>query len=97
MGTAATSYAERMRRKLTEGLAPEHLEIQDDSHRHAGHGGAHPEGETHFTVTVVARAFAGKPRVERQRMVYALIEAEMAERVHALALTTRTPEEASRL
>ena len=87
-------YATRMRRKLTDALAPERLDIQDDSGRHAGHGGAHPEGETHFHVTVVSAAFAGKSRVERQRLVYGLLAQEMAERVHALGLTTLTPEEA---
>ncbi|WP_029007900.1 BolA family protein [Azospirillum halopraeferens] len=87
------TYAQRMHRKLTEGLAPTRLEIIDESGRHAGHAGARPEGETHFNVTVVSAAFEGKPRVERQRMVYALLNEELAERVHALALTTRTPGE----
>lgn len=88
-----TVYTERMRRKLSDGLSPTRLDIEDQSDRHIGHGGAHPEGETHFHVTVVAEAFAGKSRVERQRMVYALLQDEMAERVHALALTTLTPQE----
>lgn len=91
------SYADRIRTKLTQGLAPERIDLVDESHRHASHAGADPEGETHFSLTVVASAFAGKPRVERQRMVYDLLKEEMAERVHALALTTRTPEEAARL
>lgn len=91
------SYADRIRTKLTQGLAPERIDLVDESHRHAGHAGANPDGETHFSLTVVAQAFAGKPRVERQRMVYDLLKEEMAERVHALALTTRTPEEAARL
>lgn len=90
------SYADRIRSKLIQGLSPERIDLVDESHRHAGHGGAHPEGETHFSLTVVASAFAGKPRVERQRMVYDLLKEEMAERVHALALTTRTPDEAAR-
>lgn len=90
------TYADRIRRKLTEGLAPERLDIADESGRHAGHGGAHPEGETHFHVTVVSAAFAGRTRVARQRMVYDLLAQEMAERVHALGLTTLTPEEAAR-
>lgn len=89
----ATPYADRMRRKLTDGLAPARLDIDDQSHRHAGHAGAHDEGETHFHVTVVSDVFAGKSRVERQRMVYALLQEEMAERVHALALTTLAPQE----
>ena len=75
-------YAEKIRSKLEAALAPESLEIVDDSHKHAGHAGARPEGETHFTVTVVSDAFAGKSRVERQRMVYALL-AEASDGVRA--------------
>jgi BolA protein len=85
--------AERLRRKLTEELQPTELAIVDDSSRHAGHAGARPEGETHFNVRVVARAFAGKSRVERQRLVYAILKEELAGPVHALSLTTVTPEE----
>lgn len=87
--------AARLRRKLTEALAPSRLDIVDDSHRHAGHAGHDPRGESHFTVTVVSAAFAGRSRVERQRLVYGLLAEELAGRVHALALTTLTPEEAA--
>lgn len=96
-------YADRIRRKLTEGLAPLRLDVVDESHRHAGHAGrmghdghAGPEGETHFRVEVVSAVFDGRSRVERQRMVYDLLADELKERVHALALTTRTPAEAAR-
>jgi BolA protein len=85
--------ADTMRRTLTEKLAPARLDIIDDSHRHAGHAGARPEGETHFTVEVVAAAFAGRSRIERQRLVYDALAELMRERVHALALRTLTPEE----
>jgi BolA protein len=89
----AETYAERIRRKLTEGLAPVRLEVADDSHRHAGHAGADPAGETHFRVAVVSAAFAGRSRVERQRMVHALLAEELAERVHALSIAARAPDE----
>jgi BolA protein len=85
--------AETMRRTLTEKLAPARLDIIDDSHRHAGHAGARPEGETHFTIEVVAAAFAGRSRIERQRLVYDALADLLRERVHALALRTLTPEE----
>ncbi len=88
-------YATRIRQKLTAGLAPDALEVIDESDRHAGHAGADAKGETHFHVTIVASAFVGRSRVERQRMVYALLADELAERVHALGLTTRTPDEAA--
>ncbi len=89
------SVAETMRQKLTAALAPERLEIIDESDQHAGHAGAREGGESHFRLLIVAGAFAGKSRVERQRLVYGLLAEEMRERVHALALTTQTPEESS--
>ena len=88
------SITERINKKLTEGLTPTVLEVVDESAKHKGHGGWREGGETHYHVTVVADAFEGKSRVDRQRMVYALLSDEMAERVHALALTTKTPGEA---
>ncbi len=87
------SVAETIRQKLTAALAPERLEIIDESDQHAGHAGAREGGESHFRLLIVAGAFAGKSRVERQRLVYGLLADEMRERVHALALTTQTPEE----
>jgi BolA protein len=80
--------------KLTAALAPARLDIVDESHLHAGHIGARAGGETHFRVHVVAEAFAGKPRVERQRLVYELLAAELAGPVHALSLRAETPQEA---
>ena len=85
-----------MERKLIEGLAPSRLEIIDDSHRHVGHAGSRPDGESHFTVQIVAAAFEGKGQVARQRLVYALLAEELRERVHALSLATLTPGEAAR-
>lgn len=86
--------------KLTQALAPQSLEVVDDSHRHAGHahrmtepGHAGAVGETHFKVAVVSAAFSGKSRVERHRMVNALLAEELAGPVHALQLVTKTPDE----
>ncbi len=87
------TMAARMRVKLTQAFQPTRLEIVDDSHRHAGHAGAREGGETHFTVEIVSAAFGGKSRVERQRLVYSALVAELQERVHALALRTLTPAE----
>jgi BolA protein len=87
------SVAATIREKLTERFAPSRLEIIDESHRHAGHAGARPDGESHFAVTVVAAAFAGLNRVARQRLVYETLAVELATRVHALSLTTLAPEE----
>jgi BolA family transcriptional regulator, general stress-responsive regulator len=87
------SVAETIRQKLTDRLAPLRLDIVDESHRHAGHAGARPEGETHFAVTIVSAAFVGLGRVARQRLVYQILAAELATRVHALALNTLAPGE----
>lgn len=91
-----TQYADRIRSKLTAALVPHRLDIKDESARHAGHTGAHPDGETHFRVMVVADAFDGLSRVARHRLVYDILAAELAERIHALSLETLSPEEKSR-
>jgi BolA family transcriptional regulator, general stress-responsive regulator len=90
---APAPVAAAIRRKLTDRLAPLRIEIVDDSQRHAGHAGARPEGETHFAVTIVAAAFAGLPRLARQRLVYETLAEELATRVHALSLKTLAPDE----
>ncbi len=79
--------------KLTQGLAPTRLAVTDESHRHAGHAGHDRNGESHFHVEIVSAAFVGKSRVERHRMVNALLAEELAGPVHALSLATKTPDE----
>ncbi len=88
------TVVETMRHKLSQRFSPIRLDIIDESHRHAGHAGARPEGETHFAVTIVSAAFAGLNRVARQRLVYQALAEELANRVHALSLTTLAPDEA---
>jgi BolA family transcriptional regulator, general stress-responsive regulator len=87
--------AGQIRAKLTEALAPERIDIVDESHRHAGHAGHDPRGESHFRVTVVSRAFEGVGRVARHRLVNEALAEELSGRVHALALRTLTPAEDS--
>ena len=70
-------------------LQPESLEVQDDSHLHAGHAGAR-EGR-HFSVLVVSRRFEGLPRVARHRLVYDALQTLMGRGIHALAIDARTP------
>ena len=84
---------ERIERKIAKALVPVRLEIVDQSHLHAGHVGARPEGETHFLAEIVSTAFDGKSRIARQRMVYALLAEELAGPIHALELKTLTPSE----
>jgi BolA protein len=84
---------ERIKAKLEAGLQPTRLEIEDESHRHAGHSGWREGGETHFRIDVASTRFAGMGRVERHRLVYALLAEEIAAGVHALALQTKAPGE----
>jgi len=95
MPNSNDTRADRLRRLLTERFAPETLDVIDESARHAGHAGARPEGETHFHVRMVAAAFAGQSRVQRQRAVHAALAEEFAKGLHALSLDLRTPEEAA--
>ena len=88
--------AETLRHKFEAAFAPLELVIEDESALHAGHSGAREGGESHFRVRIVSAAFAGLSRVERQRQVYAAASDEIAAGLHALALTTLTPEEAGK-
>jgi BolA family transcriptional regulator, general stress-responsive regulator len=90
------SIADTIRCKLTKQFAPTRIEVEDQSHRHVGHDGARPGGETHFAVTIVSAAFAGQRRVARQRLVYETLAQELAAGVHALSLTTLAPDEDTR-
>ena len=87
------SVASTIEQKLTEALKPSSIEVFDDSHQHAGHGGARPEGETHFRVEITAEVFSGESKVNRQRMVYAALGDLMNNPIHALQLKTLAPGE----
>lgn len=80
---------------LTAALTPVRLDVVDESHLHAGHGGSRPEGETHFRLDVVALAFEGKSRVERHRIVNGVLDPAFKRGLHALALRARAPSEAA--
>ncbi len=91
-GESGETMAARIERKLSAAFAPVRLQVVDESHKHAGHSGWRPGGETHFRVEIVSEAFSGQSRVARQRSVYQALSEELAERVHALTLRTLTPE-----
>lgn len=93
MSSSPLGYGERIRAKLSKAFDPVRLEVNDQSHLHAGHAGARPGGETHFHVVVVSDRFTGLSRVARQRMVYAALADELAERVHALSISALGPGE----
>jgi BolA protein len=80
------SVAETIKQKLSAELSPTYLEVIDESHLHAGHVGARPEGETHFRVTVVSDAFQDLSRVACQRRVHRILSDELKGPVHALSV-----------
>lgn len=82
-----------MLRRLSSALNPTRVELTDDSEQHRGHGGYNPAGESHFSLRIESAAFAGRSRVERQRMVYAALGELMHERVHALSIRAAAPGE----
>ncbi|MFG1420429.1 BolA family protein [Roseixanthobacter liquoris] len=91
-----TAHLARIRSTLQAGLTPATLAVEDESALHAGHGGATRRadgGITHLRVRVVAQAFAGKSRVERHRLVNALLAQEIAEGLHAIAIDAKAPGE----
>ncbi|WP_126175819.1 BolA family protein [Tsuneonella rigui] len=79
---------------LTAAFAPTHLEVINDSAKHRGHSGDDGSGESHFTVAIESAAFAGKSRLERQRMVNAALGDIPGNRVHALAIRAFAPGQA---
>ena len=83
---------EMIRERLEEELGPEMIEIEDESHLHAGHAGAR-DGMGHFEVTIVADAFEGKSRIQRHRLVYAALGTLMQTDIHALKINAYSPGE----
>jgi BolA protein len=86
------SRAERLTQRLRERLAPDELEVIDDSHLHAGHAGA-ADGRGHFTVIVVSPRFAGLNTVKRHRLVYESVGDMMITDIHALSIQALAPGE----
>jgi BolA protein len=86
----------RIERTLRRELAPIHLDVTDESDRHAGHAGAIPGKVTHVHILVVSDAFQGLSRLERHRRINALLAGEIAAGLHALSIETLTPEETVR-
>jgi BolA protein len=85
--------AAEMLRRLNAALQPTRIDLTDDSEQHRGHGGYNPAGESHFSLSIESAAFAGKSRVERQRMIYRALDDLIGERVHALSIRATAPGE----
>jgi BolA family transcriptional regulator, general stress-responsive regulator len=91
---AAMSTKDTITNKLREAFTPESLDVTDESHLHEGHAGHRPGGETHFRLYIVSQAFKGKSRIERHRLINAVLAGELAGSVHALAIKAEAPGEA---
>lgn len=91
--TSTGPVASEMTRRLESTLSPTRLELTDVSEKHRGHGGYNPAGESHFSLVIESAAFAGKSRVERQRMVHRALGDLLDERVHALSIKATAPGE----
>ena len=88
------AVADNIYEKLAAAFMPSELAVTDESANHAGHAGARPGGETHFAVRIVSGQFTGMSRVERQRRIYAVLEAEFRGGLHALSIKALAPAEA---
>ena|SRR5436190_6759609 len=86
---------ETIRQRLVP-LAPSAVELADDSSKHVGHPEAARHGGGHFSLTVVSEAFVGQSRVRRHQSVYSLLSDLIPRRIHALQLSTLTPDESQR-
>jgi BolA protein len=94
MDVASTGpVATEMLQRLNSAFPGARIELTDDSEKHRGHGGYNPAGESHFTLQIESPDFAGKTRVDRQRMVHASLGELVGNRVHALSIKAKAPGE----
>lgn len=76
----------KIHEKLTVAFAPTALDVTNDSHKHKGHAGSPGTGESHFTVCIAAQSFEGKSRITCHQMIYAVLEDEFEQGLHALSI-----------
>jgi len=84
------SVEQEMIAQLTEALAPEVLEVRNDSAKHAGHAGDDGSGESHFSLVIRSAALEGKSRIAQHRAIHEALGKDMMTRIHALAITVRS-------
>lgn len=88
----SSDLAQRMQERLQATLAPQRLEVIDESYQHNGHAGANGTGfGTHFRVRIASQNFTGLGRVARHRLVYDALQDFIAQGVHALAIEAVEP------
>ncbi len=90
---AAIPLVVEIENRLNSALSPTRLDVSNDSAQHAGHMGDDGTGESHFSVTIEATAFAGISRVQRQRLVNQALADLLRDRIHALAIRATAPGE----
>lgn len=78
--------------RLREHLSAESVEVEDQSHLHAGHAGA-AGGGGHYEVTIVASCFKGLNTLARHRLVYEAVGELMKKEIHALSIQAYSAEE----
>ncbi len=84
---------DRIESKLLAEFSPSYLSVEDESHLHVGHENYRPGGDSHFYVRIASSLFDGLSRVQRHQLVYACLEEEFKNGLHALRLTTLSPQE----
>jgi BolA protein len=82
-----------MLRRLNSAFPGAKVDLVDDSEKHRGHGGYNPSGDSPFTLAIESPDFAGKSRVDRQRMIHAALGELVGNRVHALSIKAKAPGE----
>lgn len=97
MTDQSLTVTERMTKKIQDALSPDRLEVINESHLHAGHQESFDgTGETHFRIRIVSNAFTGMPRLQRHRTINDLLQPELQDTVHALAIEPAAPGESVR-
>ncbi|MFC7291311.1 BolA family protein [Hirschia litorea] len=86
-----TNRQNRIRTALSTALAPDFLEVDDESALHAGHAGASPAGETHYSIKVWSKSFEGLNRVEIHRKINETLQSEFDSGLHALSIKVIRP------
>lgn len=78
--------------RLVAEFQPVHIEVIDDSARHAGHAGAR-DGAGHFRVRILAERFRGLAVLARHRLVYEALRSLIPGDIHALSIDADAPGE----
>ena len=87
------SLADQIKQKLEKALEIDHIEVINESHKHAGHAGDDGSGESHFHLIVLSQSFVNQSRIQRQRTINTILKTELQNKIHALSMKLLTPQE----